>query len=187
MENLLIFLDTIPGFTVIVAIIAAVSAAARVVMRKSEYKKHSGLLATLTVTVLTCAVLLFLSFGFPVKGEVSAAVVPRLWIFLLLAFCAYIFVQTLRGEERPDPAEGHVKLAFFYIGMTICYIALIGVFGFFFTSILFLAAGIRFLGYSRWSVIVTVVVGWIAMSYFVFYRLLYVPFPEGIVIQLLGL
>ncbi len=187
MENLLSFFDTKPGFLAAVAAIAAVTAAARAVIGKSAHRKNVGLLSTLIVTALSCAVFLFLSFGFPVKGEVSAAVVPRLWIVLLLAFCAYVFVQTLRGEEKPDPTGGHVKLALFYVGMTICYIALIGVFGFFVTSILFLTAGMRFLAYRRWPVIVPVVIGWIAMSYFVFYRLLFVPFPEGIVMQLLGL
>jgi len=187
MENLLSFFDTKPGFLVIIAVVAGISAAVRAVTKRSVLEKNSSLLATLTATTLSCAVLMFLSFGFPIKGEVSAAVVPRLWIVLLLVFCAYIFVQTLRGEEKPDPSGGHVKLVFFYIGMTISYIALIGVFGFFVTSVLFLVAGIRFLSYRRWSVIVPVVAGWIAMSYLVFYRLLFVPFPEGIVIQLLGL
>jgi hypothetical protein len=185
MKQAVDFLDTLPGMAAIVAGIIILLAAIRLVLQRSAIRKNTGLLMMLAGLLLFCLVFLLLSFGFPSKGQVSASVVPRLWIFGLVACCIYLFISTLRGNEEPDPAVGHLSLVFLFIGLSIVYMILIEVIGFYISSFLFLAAGMLVLAYRRWAVLLTVAGGWVVFSYLVFNRILFVPLPDGALIELL--
>jgi hypothetical protein len=192
METLKPFLktmDTKVGLLIIVAIAAGLLWVIHLLLRRSTrpaIKQYVGMFTIVAGIVLFAIVFLVFSFGFASRGEVPASVVPQLWIFLLLVCCAILVVSALRGNQEEDPAPGHQFLPFVFIGIVIAYIILIILIGFYISSFLFVVAGVRVLGYRRWPVIIALATGWVVFSYGIFYKLLYVPLPEGLLFQMLA-
>jgi hypothetical protein len=179
------FLDTLPGLAVITAGMAILLAALRPLLRRSAIRKNAGLVTMTAGLLVFSLIFLFLSLGFPSKGQVSASVVPRLWIFGLIGCCVYLLANVLRGKEEADPVTSHMPLAFLFIGLSVIYMVLINLIGFYISSFLFLVASMLILAYRRWVVLLAVAGGWVAFSYLVFYRVLFVPLPDGVLIEML--
>jgi hypothetical protein len=54
--------------------------------------------------------------------------------------------------------------------------------GYFVASLVFITVAMTMLSYKRRFVILAISGGWMVFSYLVFYRLLYVPLPQGLLI-----
>jgi hypothetical protein len=71
------------------------------------------------------------------------------------------------------------------MGITLAYLVLIILVGYFIASVIFLAVAMTLLTYRRRSVILAISGGWLVFSYVIFYRVLYVPLPRGLLITML--
>ncbi|OHD81559.1 MAG: hypothetical protein A3J97_08970 [Spirochaetes bacterium RIFOXYC1_FULL_54_7] len=151
-------------------------------MKKPIGKEYLGQGTVILVLMLVSAVFLALTIWFPVRGEVSAAVVPRLWIVGIYSCLIYLVVKILRKTEDPDEVAGDLILPFKFIFATIGYIVLMVLIGYFLASLFFIAVTMTLLHYKRRFVILAISGGWMVFSYLIFYRVLYVPLPQGLLI-----
>lgn len=152
--------------------------------RKIVPRSHRGQFIIIVALIYVSLVFLIITYSFRKSGQVTAAMLPRLWIYGLLACCVYLLINLFKGKGSKDPQGGSFKTPLLYIGMCIAYVALMPILGFFLASLFFLVAGILVLGYFRWKVIISISIGWIAFNYFLFYKLFYVSFPQGIIFHL---
>jgi hypothetical protein len=159
--------------------------AGRAIMKKFIGKEYLGQASLLLSLGLISAMLFALTIWFPVRGEVSAAVVPRLWIAGIFACLIYLFVLIVNKTEKPDQAKGDIALTVKFMAATAAYIVLMVLVGYFIASIMFLFVAMAMLSYRRRIVTVSIGVGWMVFSYLVFYKLLYVPLPQGLLINAL--
>ena len=126
---------------------------------------------------------LILALGFPQRGDVGPTVVPVLWITGVMGLSILLLTRGLLGKEEPDPAWGRVDVVLVTLAMTIGYLLLMQVIGYIVATLIYIFSSMYYLSYRNWKTIGYVAVGWIAFSYFAFYRLLYVPLPKGSLIE----
>ena len=179
------FLNSKLGFLAICAVIMALLLVGRAIMKKFISKEYLGQALVLLSLGLISTMLLVLTIWFPVRGEVSAAVVPRLWIAAIFACLIYLFVLLVKKTEKPDQDRGDIVLTVKFMAVTATYIVLMVLVGYFIASIIFLFAAMALLSYRRRIVTLSLGVGWMVFSYLVFYKLLYVPLPQGLLITAL--
>ncbi|HUW71044.1 MAG TPA: tripartite tricarboxylate transporter TctB family protein [bacterium] len=180
-----IFLNSMNGFWTISAGILILLLIGRSIISKYAGKTYLSQALILETIFLISIVLLALTWWFPVRGEVSAAVVPRLWIAGIFICLIYLIAKILGKTEAPDIVAGDIALPIKFMVITLAYIVLMILIGYFIASIIFIAAAMTLLSYKRRLTIVAICAGWTAFSYLVFYRLLYVSLPEGILIKAL--
>lgn len=177
------FLNSMPGLWTICAIILVLVLLGRLATKKALAREYRSQFSVILTLGLTSVVLLALTWWFPVRGQIPASVVPRIWILGIYACLAYLVSKILRRTEDPDPVDGDLALTFKFIAVCVAYIAFMVVVGYFAASLAFLIAAMALLSYRRRLVILGVGVGWMAFSYLVFYRLLFVPLPRGLLIS----
>ena len=125
-----------------------------------------------------------LALSFPDRGdEVGPGVVPLLWIIGIFGFGFLLLIRGLIGHENKDPAWGRIGKVSVFIGMTIIYLIIMQIIGYYLATIIYLISGMYYLAYRDWKVMISMTAGWILFSYFAFYRLLYVPLPKGLLIE----
>jgi hypothetical protein len=84
--------------------------------------------------------------------------------------------QSAASGERTDLVWKFAALLSVYVVSTV-YL------GYFFSSFVFLMVTMYWLGLRRFGVMVGVSLGWLAISYWTFVRLLYVPLPAGLLVE----
>lgn len=117
---------------------------------------------------------------------VGSAGVPRLWAVALLILAILQVVLSLRGEERehvPFPGPGeilrqHYVLPGFLIMVTL-YLLIIPIAGYYLGTLLFLPITFWLLGFRRPLPTAIITILWLAFTYFIFQRMLYVDLPLG--------
>ncbi len=179
------FLDSPIGLLVLLLIFIGIEIPLYVFLRRKR-SPYTGQILVLVSLAYLSLVFLLLSFAFPVKGQVSAGVTPRLWIAGILLCTLYLAVRIKTGKEKPDPSlpGSQLRMVFLYILLSVGFLGIIDLLGFFLASFLFLLIGMRLLSYTRPIGLLAFSLGWIAFLYVVFYSLLSVPLPEGILISL---
>ncbi len=134
--------------------------------------------------IFLSAFLYYLTLDFP-RGKLASTVgpasMPRLWIYGLWFFSSWLIVQTLRGK---NPTENHtggsVLQPLKLITLMLGYLVIIQYVGYYLSTFLFLLTGTYMMKYRKHVVIWAVVIGFVAFSYLIFYRVLQVPLPRGI-------
>jgi hypothetical protein len=184
-KQLGIFLNSKMGLLALCAGLLVLLFLGRIAMKRLVAKKYIGQAMVIMALGLVSAVFLVLTMWFPVRGEVSAAVIPRLWIAGIYACLIYLFVKILRKTESPDEAPGDLVLPIKFMAAILGYIVLMVLVGYFIASLFFLGVAMTLLSYRRRLVILAIGCGWIAFSYLIFYRVLYVPLPTGLLINAL--
>jgi len=153
-------------------------------IKKAMPKEYRGQTLVIFALIYISIVFLLITYSFRKSGQVTAAMLPRLWIFGILACCVYLLINILRKKESRDPESGSFKLPLLYITASIIYVAVMPLLGFFIASFIFLVASILMLHYRRWFIIMLISIGWIAFNYILFYRLFFVSFPQGFLLNL---
>jgi len=150
-----------------------------------KYKKIS-LVGTIyiAVTGLSIAVLFYyMSQYFPIPRQntfVGAATVPQVWIFFLTAMSVIVLIQNLRGKVAEKIQSGLVKLVWIIIGLITFYTILMPIIGFFPSTLLMLIGGMLSMKYKNYLMIITISIVVVLFMYLVFYKILMVPLPMGI-------
>lgn len=172
------------GFWVLLAVLAAGLIGITLLILKSSKKAYAGRLI-IPVFFMEFAVLFgILALGFPDRGdEVGPGIVPLLWIIGIFGFGLLLLIRGLVGHEDKDPAWGRIDKVSIFIAMTILYLLIMQIIGYYLATVIYLIYGMYYLAYRDWKVMISMTAGWILFSYFAFYRLLYVPLPKGILIE----
>lgn len=123
-------------------------------------------------------VFLAITYSFPID-EAGPAVIPRLWIFLLLLLSGIILWQVLRGKEKVVPKIERPGLLVLAIAVIAGYYAAISLIGYFLSTFLFIVLLLNMLSYPRKLLIYLIAGGWVLFSYLMFYKLLYIQLPLG--------
>lgn len=178
------FLEKGTGFMVLLAVLALLLIVVSLLILKSSKKQYAGRLI-IPVFFMEFAILFgILALGFPDKGdEVGPGVVPLLWILGIFGFGLLLLIRGLIGHEEKDPVWGRVDKVSIFMAMTILYLIIMQLIGYYLATIIFLLSGMYYLAYKNWKVMISMTAGWILFSYFAFYRLLYVPLPKGMLIE----
>ncbi len=178
------FLGKGTGFIILLAVLAAILIGITYLVIKSPRKRYTGRIVIPVFFIELSVLFGVITLGFPDKGDVvGPGVVPGLWIIGILALSIFLLVRGLFEYEDEDPPWGHVGKVAVFIAMTILYLIIMQIIGYYIATILYLFAGMYFLAYRNWKVMISLSAGWILISYFAFYRLLYVPLPRGLLIE----
>jgi putative tricarboxylic transport membrane protein len=130
--------------------------------------------------VLMAIALLFfaVTFDFPME-QAGPALIPRIWTVCLIILCAGVIFFAARGKSDKDPKAGKIGFLLLGMGTMIAYYFAIQYLGYFISSVIFLAVMMYLLSCRKPFIIVSVCTGWLAFSYLVFYKLLYIQLPLG--------
>jgi len=152
--------------------------------RRSSMRQYAGRIA-LDAALLAAGLVAFaLTYGFSSMSfaGVDAETVPRLWAVLLAALALARLVRVFRGKDSPDPAFGRLDKVFLVIALLVLKIIGITFVGYYISAGVFVFVCGLLLGYRGLPGLALVAGGWVAFSYFVFYRLLSVPLPTGLLL-----
>jgi len=109
----------------------------------------------------------------------TARTIPRLWCFLMLLASAAAFVSILKKENRPDSAFGRWRLALGVAVGSIFSVVMFQFMGYYLSSAVFLVTVMWAMRERRWTYLVLTPVCWVAFTYLIFDRLLYIHLPMG--------
>ena len=173
------------GFWILLLIMAAVFAAAGFLVKRSKLKEYTGRILIPLFFIEFASVFGIIALGFPESAaeEVGPGVVPGLWITGILVLALYLFIRAFTGKEEADPAWGRMSKVLTFIGMTILYLFVMQLIGYTAATLAYLIGGMLYLSYRNWKVMITISLGWVVFSYFIFIKLLYVPLPKGLLIE----
>jgi putative tricarboxylic transport membrane protein len=184
--ELIEFLGKRTGFWIMLAVLLIVFVVIMLIVLKSAKKNYTGRIMVPVFFIELGIVFGIMALGFPDKGDVvGPGVVPGLWIIGLLGLSIFLLIRVLIGQEEEDPAWGHVGKVGIMIGMIILYLFIMQIIGYFIATAIFLIGSMYYLSYRNWKVMIIMTASWLLISYFAFYRLLYVPLPKGALIELI--
>ncbi len=148
-----------------------------------RYRKEmiGGFLVPATLLVLS-VILAAIGMSFP-SEDVGPIVIPRLWGTILVIFCVAVIFAMFRDKSYKDPKPGNIKMLALVIGLLGVYFYSMELIGYFISSFLFLAIMMYLLSYRNHKVIWTVSVCWVGFSYLIFYKMLYISLPLGLVYE----
>ena len=107
------------------------------------------------------------------------AVVPRLWIFTLVPLCVLLLINTFRNKEGIEKTEQKLDTVLMFIGFLVTYLLMMYYIGYFLSTFIFIITGIFYLGYKNIKIMIATALIWIMFSYFIFFKILYIPLPTG--------
>jgi hypothetical protein len=182
--KLIEYFGTGSGLYIFIAILTIVFTAVVVLVIKSTKKAYAGRIIIPVFFIELALAFGIVTLNFPNRGDdVGPGVVPGLWLIAILIFSGLLLFKALLGTEEQDPPWGHLKKVIFFIVMTILYIIVMQYIGYYLSTIIYLILGMYYLSYRNWVVMISITAGWVVFSYFAFYRLLYVPLPQGMLIE----
>ena len=183
--ELIKYMEKGTGFWILIFFMAVILAASVLIIRKSGKKEYTGRIVLPLVFIEFTFVFGILALNFPEASgdEVGASVVPSLWLTGIFCLALFLFIRGLAGLENKDPEWGRVGKVLIFLGMTVAYLLIMQLIGYAVATLLYLVSGMLFLSYRNWKVMIAISGGWVIFSYFIFYRLLYVPLPRGLLIE----
>ena len=183
-KELGVFLNSTNGLWTLLAIMAVFLVSMVPVVKRVSGMEYLGQSLVLLGMLYLAGIFFLLSLWFrpPRLGGVPSTVIPRLWIVGIVLVVAYLFSRIITKTEEHDPASGDLRRVLRFSISVIIYLIVMVYLGYYISSFLYLVYGMWSLSYRRWPVILGVTVVWVAASYFVFYRLLYVSLPRGLLI-----
>lgn len=146
---------------------------------KSTFADTLGRMMVIGFFLIVSIIFYLQTFIFPVSSEVGPAVVPRLWIFTLVPLCILLLINTLRNKVGIEQTGRKVDIVLTFIGFLVIYLLAMNYIGYFISTFIFLITGMIYLGYKNKKVMFTTAAIWIMFSYFIFFKILFVPLPLG--------
>lgn len=136
----------------------------------------------LVPTVLMALGMLFfaITFDFPVE-QVGPALIPRIWTATLVVLCCGLLFFAFTGNADKDPKAGRIGFVLLGVAMMIAYFFAMQTIGYFISSFIFIALMMYILSCRKPLLLILVPTGWLAFSYLVFYKLLYIQLPLGFI------
>lgn len=147
--------------------------------------RHSGMKQRLVNILIPCILIavslifLALTFGFTRQEEAGPALIPRLWIYLIVVLSGIILWQVLRGRDKVAPKIERPGLLVLVMAALIGYFVAMPFLGYFLSTFLFIVLLLNVLSYPKKWLIYVIAGGWCLASYLVFYKLFYIQLPLG--------
>jgi len=148
-------------------------------IRRSRMKPYLGNILIPSCLIALSLVFLVFTFDFPVQ-EAGPAVIPRLYIFLVLVLSGLILIQIFRGREKKVSNIDRTGLLVLVTVTLIGYFLVMPFAGYFLSTFIFIVLMLYMLSYRKKRLIWLIAGGWVIFSYFVFYKLLYIQLPLGL-------
>ena len=142
-------------------------------------QKFLGNLLIPVVLLGLIAAYFFETLEYPVQDDVGPAAVPYLWMVFSLGFCGFLVIRAAFRKGKPDPIPGRIGFVAAAVVWLALYLMAIQTIGYFVSTFVFMCVSIYALSYRNFWIIFAVAASWLAFSYFIFYRLLYIPLPVG--------
>ncbi len=144
----------------------------------------SGEIIISLILIFGAIFLYVVTLDFP-QGKLSQtagpAAMPRLWIYGLLIFSGWLIVRSLRQPQRTPETNGRKFLrSIGLVGLMVVYLTAMRWLGYYAATFIFLLAGMYLMEYRRHVIIWLTSAGFVALSYFIFWKILQVPLPVGI-------
>ncbi len=160
------------------------------ISRSQRLRPYTGQLVVLGAIAWVAAVFYVVTYSFPVPrgalaSNADAATVPRLWVILLVPFLLLVLQQILSRQEEPDRPFGQLRLNGVILGTLVISLLLFEWIGYYLSSALFILACMLLLQQRNRVILVAVPIGWVAFTYAIFARLLFLPLPVGKLFSLL--
>ena len=162
----------------------AILAGLGIAVRFSRMRPYLGNILLPACLIVLSLVFWLLTFDFP-EDVAGAAVIPRLYIFLILVLSGIILLQIFRGKERAVPRLERKGFLFLTMAVLIAYFLVMPWMGYFLSTFLFIVVMMHMLSYKKKGRIWLIAGGWVIFSYFLFYKLLYIQLPLGVFENLL--
>ncbi|MBT4286749.1 MAG: hypothetical protein HOD92_05370 [Deltaproteobacteria bacterium] len=135
--------------------------------------------ATLIVFSL---ILWAVSRSFP-DEDIGPIVIPQLWGTLIVVFCGYVILTIVRRKADVDPKTGNLKMLAVVVFLLLVYFFAMDIIGYFLSSFLFLGTLMYVLTYRNHKVIWSISAGWVLFSYLIFFKMLYIALPLGVIYE----
>ena len=130
-----------------------------------------------------------ISFSFPpprglMASNTNASTIPRVWFYVLLPSTALALFEIFTRREAPDEKWGvslkYVGIVFVVLVISVMMFKYIG---YYISSALFVVITLWVLGVRNKIQLITLPLGWVVFSYFIFAKVLYVHLPVGSIIS----
>ncbi len=150
----------------------------------SSIKRKTARILIPLFLIFISLIFYLISFTFPLGEKVGPAVVPRLWIFIIIPLSIYLIFNVITKEDKEIKySKGDISIVLKFVLLLVLYLLGIIYLGYFISSFLFVFSSIYLLGYKKLLTLISISAGWLLFSYFVFYKMLYVPLPVGKLIE----
>lgn len=178
------FFEKGAGFIILLLVLLVLFLGIFVLVHRSSRKSYTGRIMIPIFFIELALLFGTLALGFSKSDDaVGAGVVPLLWILSILGLSLFLLIRGILGHEDKDPAWGRVSSVGIMIVFILLYLFFMQIIGYSLSTLLFLVSSMLYLSYRNWKVMLSLSAGWILFSYLVFYKLLYVPLPRGILIE----
>ena len=112
------------------------------------------------------------------SGSVGPASIPRLWAILLALFSVWQIIKNINAK-KDDVKSSKLYKTLGLIFLMAMYLVIVNYIGYYIATGLFLVAGMIWMNYKNYIVIILTTGGFLLMSYYVIQMLLQVPLPSG--------
>ena len=107
----------------------------------------------------------------------SPALIPRIWIAVLIVSCVILIIQT--RNKSFIKASGSPKIVFIIIFLLGVYLVAMQWSGYYFITPVFILSTMHLLKYRNGPIMITAAFGFVLFSYLVFNQLLHIELPLG--------
>jgi len=159
--------------------IAAVLAGVGIAVRFSRMRPYLGNILVSASLIAVGLVLFTFSFDFT-EETAGPAVIPRLYIVLILILSGVVLFKIFRGREEAVPAVRQKGLLAWVVAVLIAYFLALPYLGYFLGTFVLVVVLLHLLSYPKKWLIYGIAAGWVLFSYFVFYKLMYIQLPLGL-------
>jgi len=147
-------------------------------VRFSRNRPYLGNILIPCCLIVMALVFLVMTFGFRAE-EAGPALIPRLWIYLILVLSGITLWQALRGRDKAAPKIERTGMLTLTMAMFIAYFLVMPFLGYYLSTFLFIVLMLNILSYPKKILIYLIAGGWCLCSYLVFYKLFYIQLPLG--------
>jgi len=127
-----------------------------------------------------------ITFSFPppspiLRAVTDASTIPRVWFYALCVAVVLSVIPIVTGKNDPDLKFGNIRRLTLVIATLVIGVSLINIIGYYISMAVVTAVIMWLLGSRNKIELISVPIGWVLFSYFVFARLLNVRLPVGII------
>ena len=147
-------------------------------VRFSRNRPYLGNILIPCCLIVVALIFLVITLGFRAE-EAGPALVPRLWIYLILILSGITLWRALRGRDKAAPKIEKTGLLALTMVLFVGYFLVMPLIGYFLSTFLFIVLMLHILSYRKKVLIYVIAGGWCLCSYLVFYKLFYIQLPLG--------
>ncbi|MCL2410744.1 MAG: tripartite tricarboxylate transporter substrate-binding protein [Treponema sp.] len=150
-----------------------------------KLKPYTGQLLVLAGIFWIGLLSFIISFSFPppsglMASNTDASTIPRVWFYALIPSMVFALIPIFSGKETPhEKWGGGLKNVWIILAALVVSVILFQFIGYYISSALFVVITLWILGVRKKIQLIALPLGWVAFSYIVFARVLFVRLPVG--------